>query len=164
MLEPNLQQSQSRLQRFCSTCRTSIHLRWNLKLPDQPISNANDMLYVLLCSRIVCQFWQPIMSEFSMQLVLLAFILVFGKFTAELSTVVDWGFFVCCAEVVPCIRVVRINYHSLLTVFNNLFVLCGDDAVVLQWLLLERVLLAWLKNFKLDVTQFLVADWLQGRL
>ena len=46
------------------------------------------MLDVLFCSRVVCQFWQPIVSKFSMQLVLLAFILVFSKFTAELSTVV----------------------------------------------------------------------------
>ena len=116
------------------------------------------MLDVLFCSRVVCQFWQPIVSKFSMQLVLLAFILVFSKFTAELSTVVYRSFFICCAEVVPCVRIVRINNHSLLAVLNDLFVLCGNDIVVLQWLLLESVLLARLKNFKLYVTQLLVAD------
>jgi hypothetical protein len=89
MLEPHLQQSQRRLQRFRPTCCASIHLRRNLKLSDQSIRNANHMLYVLLRSRVVCQFGQSIMPKFSMQLVLLTFILIFREFSTKLSGVVD---------------------------------------------------------------------------
>lgn len=47
------------------------------------------MLYVLLRSWVVRQFGQSIMPKFSMQLVLLTFILIFREFSTKLSGVVD---------------------------------------------------------------------------
>lgn len=108
------------------------------------------MLDVLLGNRKVCKFGKSIMAELSMKLVFFNFTFIFRKFSAKLSTIVNWCFFVGCAEIMPRFCIFIVYNNSLMTVLNYLLVLLGNDALIILRILFYSVLLARLQNFKLS--------------